>query len=108
MGIYTTKKLIEELQERMTGKGATMGTLISTSDPSEQHLVGVEQFLKYEPDDKLIVTIWSRSDYPEVWDLLMDVWHHRDDDRLVEVTREVIEDVLSDRTEEPEEEDPST
>jgi hypothetical protein len=96
----TAKKLVEVLHVRMTGKGESHGTLTATSDPDRQHLIGVEQFLKYEHDDKLLVTLWSHHDYPEVWDVLMEVWHHRDDDALVAATRQVIEDVLAARTEE--------
>jgi hypothetical protein len=98
MATYTPTELIETVQKRMEGKGASLGTLLSTNDPEQQHPVGVQQFLKYEPDEPLIVTIWSRHDYPEASDALVEVWHHTDDDRLVEVTREVIEDVLRFRT----------
>jgi hypothetical protein len=83
----------------MTGKGRSRGTLVSTSDPRQQHLIGSERFLKYEPDDHLLVTIWSREDYPEDWDKLMGVWHHTDDDRMVGATRQIIDAVLEDRTE---------
>jgi hypothetical protein len=100
MTTYTPTELIETLQERMKGnegKGSSLGTLRATNDPEKQHLIGVPQFLKYEADDQLIVVIWPRSDYPDEWDALLEIWNHRDDDRLVEVMREVIEDVLRDR-----------
>jgi hypothetical protein len=102
MTMYTAKDLIEVLRERTTDKGTSLGTLTATSDPNQQHLIGVERFLKYEPDDELLVVIWSRHDYPEAWDALMEVWHHRDDDQMVAATRQVIEYVLADRTEENE------
>jgi len=103
MSTYTPQELIDEIREPMEGndgKGSPMGTLTATNDPAQQHLIGVPQFLHYAPDDQLIVTIWSRFDYPEQWDALMKVWTHHDDDRLVEIERMEIEQVLADRTEE--------
>ena len=55
--MHTAKVLVKERQERMAGQGQSLGPIVSNHDPDKQHLVGVAQFLKYEPDGKLLVAI---------------------------------------------------
>jgi hypothetical protein len=91
--IQTASELIASLQEYTTGKGRRVsgGFLIASDDPLA---APGDHYMKYEPNDRLIVTIWSRHDFPNQWDALMNAWRSRNDDMLCDVQREVLIDLL--------------